>query len=191
MNRLLTAPGSALLFMKVGVHAQESLEDIIERKQREFDESGSIFWGYGGGTCHPLTMVQPFARQQVERGQEIFLVMEKIDSHHYAEPKEAEEYSDDGVTWQKVPSGIHVLGSRYALVLDQLRFDEFDLNLREARVAVGPTRGRLAIDYMKGHVDKGCFEINPAVAGAPVANTDIKHISLYAKVKAPYAVFLR
>ena len=49
--------------MKVGLHAQESIEDIVKRKQREFEDTGSIFWGYGGSTCHPLTMVQPFAKE--------------------------------------------------------------------------------------------------------------------------------
>ena len=53
-------PGDGILFMKVGVHARESLEDIIERKDKEIRDAGYALWGYGGSTCHPSTMVQPF-----------------------------------------------------------------------------------------------------------------------------------
>ncbi len=184
-------PGQPLLFMKVGVHAREPLDQIIVRKHQEFVESGAIFWGYGGNTCHPLTMVQPFAKQQLVLGREVVLVMEEIKSNHFAEPKEAEEYSDDGVTWKRVPSGIHVLGSRYALVLEDLQIEGFDLNLRQARVSVGPTRGRGAHDYIKGRVDKGCLEVDPTqMNGAPQAS-DIHRISLLAKLQPPFAVFLR
>ena len=52
-------PGSGLLYMKVGTHARETLEDIIRRKTKEIEDTGYAFWGYGGNTCHPRTMVQP------------------------------------------------------------------------------------------------------------------------------------
>ena len=61
-------PGAGVLYMKVGTHAQESLEDIVERKSREIREAGYGMWGYGGNTCHPSTMVQPFAREFQARG---------------------------------------------------------------------------------------------------------------------------
>jgi hypothetical protein len=51
-----------LLYMKVGTHAQEELSEIIARKRREIDEAGFAMWGYGGNTCHPTSIVQPFAR---------------------------------------------------------------------------------------------------------------------------------
>src|SRR5438477_290714 len=50
------------LFMKVGNHANETWEQILERKRKEYDRTGRTFWGYGGTTCHPLGVVQPFAR---------------------------------------------------------------------------------------------------------------------------------
>lgn len=64
-HQLLTNldPGTAILYMKVGTHANEGLEAIIARKQREIEEAGVAFWGYGGSTCHPTTMVQPFAER--------------------------------------------------------------------------------------------------------------------------------
>ena len=65
----LVEPGAGLLFMKVGVHAQETLEDIVARKMGEIDKAGYGLWGYGGNTCHPGTMVQPFAEKFAERRQ--------------------------------------------------------------------------------------------------------------------------
>ena len=58
-------PGAGFIFMKVGVHAQETLTDIIARKQRELKDAGVSFWGYGGNTCHPTTKVQPFVSKLV------------------------------------------------------------------------------------------------------------------------------
>jgi hypothetical protein len=59
----LLKPGQGFLYMKVGTHAQESLEDIIKRKAKEIRDAGFALGGYGGNTCHPQTMVQPFARE--------------------------------------------------------------------------------------------------------------------------------
>ena len=55
-------PGAGVLYMKVGTHAKEGLTEIIARKRREIDEAGFAMWGYGGSTCYPTSMVQPFAR---------------------------------------------------------------------------------------------------------------------------------
>src|SRR4051812_26167621 len=82
--------GQGILYMKVGTHAQESLEDIIARKTKEIENAGVAFWGYGGNTCHPKTMVQPFARNFVQQGGTIYLCMKEMDSHHFAEQVEAE-----------------------------------------------------------------------------------------------------
>jgi hypothetical protein len=189
MNNILKNAG--LIFMKVGLHAQESIEDIIQRKQREFEEAGSIFWGYGGNTCHPLSMVQPFAKEVQKSGNQVLIVMQKMNSKHAASPEIAKQYSDDGVNWQPIPKGIEVRGSRYALVLDQLRVEEFDLDLGELEVGVGPSRGRKADQYLLGQADKGCFLFQPR--NIPITEDEqvLKHIGLVARVKAPYAVFLK
>lgn len=177
--------------MKVGLHAQESIEDIVERKQREFEEAGSIFWGYGGNTCHPLTMVQPFAKEVEKSGNQILIVMQKMNSRHAAPPEIAKEYSDDGVNWQPIPKGIEVHGSRYALVLDELQIKEFDLDLGELQVGIGPSRGRKADQYLVGQADKGCFLYTPRELPTTQEEQPLKHIGLVANVKAPYAVFLK
>ena len=58
----IVQPGTGLIFMKVGTHANELLSDILKRKRQEIEDAGFALWGYGGNTCHPLTMVQPFAQ---------------------------------------------------------------------------------------------------------------------------------
>ena len=120
-------PGAGVLYMKVGTHARESLEDIVERKSKEIREAGYGMWGYGGNTCHPSTMVQPFAREFQARGRRIHLVMEEMDSKHFAEPNCAAEYSVDGLEWELIPEEIEVRGSRYALVIKNLRRHEIAL----------------------------------------------------------------
>lgn len=184
-------PGSGLLFMKVGVHAKEPLESIFKRKSEEIERTGVAFWGYGGNTCHPTSMVQPFARSFQQKGEIIRLCMEEMDSKHFAEQVRADEYSVDGIKWQEVQEGINVLGSRYALVISGLRKVEFEVPLDQTRVAVGNSVGRIGSKYIQGRVDKGCLE----VLGEPMRhNEDIEKkvkISLVADLVEPYAVFLR
>ncbi|WP_405919711.1 hypothetical protein [Streptomyces longwoodensis] len=176
--------GSAILYMKVGTHARESLSDIISRKRQEIAEAGFAMWGYGGNTCHPITMVQPFAKTA---RRPIVLCMQPMVSNHFAEPIRAEEYSEDGRVWMPVPEGIDVLGSRYALCIDSLEEVDETLNLADTRVAVGNSRGRNGRDYIRGRVDKACLELSN-IAGADPKEV---RVALTANVVAPYAVLLR
>ncbi|HEV2331144.1 MAG TPA: hypothetical protein VGY56_20365 [Verrucomicrobiae bacterium] len=180
---------SDLLFMKVGLHAGESLEEILVRKRREFDAAGMIFWGYGGGTCHPSKCVQPFAKVKVSEGGDVYIVMERINSRHGPTEVVATEYSEDGLVWNPIPKGIAVRGSRYAVVLDELQMGDLEIDLSQYKVAAGPSTGKVASKYISGHVDKACITENerpPEGIGA-----QIKKIEFYAKLKAPYAVFTR
>lgn len=186
---LLTEPNASLLFMKVGLHAGERFEEILERKRREYREAGMIFWGYGGNTCHPTLAVQPFARMTLEKGQNIYLVMEEIDSHHAPTKILADEYSVDGLHWQPIPTGIEVRSSRYAIVLGELQDGDLHIDLAEYKVAVGPSTGKFADDYIARRVDKACItkEQEYSVDRIP----QIKNIRHMAKIVEPYAVFLR
>jgi hypothetical protein len=187
----IVKPGAGLLLMKVGTHARESLEDIIARKRKEIADTGFGMWGYGGNTCHPRTMVQPFAEDLVLRKQPILLCMQAMASSHFAEPLRASEYSIDGIDWQTVPTSINVLGSRFALVIKDLRQEEHTIPLNQTRVAVGNSRGRLGSRYVRGRVDKACLEVldEPELTNNP-ENGLIK-INLVAELTQPYAVFLR
>jgi hypothetical protein len=186
----LIKPGAGVLYMKVGTHAQESLEDILVRKRLEIASAGYALWGYGGGTCHPQTMVQPFAAAHAQRGQAIYLFMEEIESRHFADPLRADQSSADGITWNDIPSSVNVLGSRYALVIKDLRSETLDLPLANTRVAVGNSYGRIGSQYLVGRVDKACLEVvgepDEAAGDGPTVR-----ISLIAEITAPYAVFLR
>jgi hypothetical protein len=182
-------PGEGIVFMKVGTHAREPLPEIIARKRKEIEEAGHALWGYGGNTCHPLTSVQPFARCFAEREGVIYLVMEPMVSKHFAIPDRADEFSVDGVHWQEVPAPINVRGSRYAMAIDSLEEDDFELPLGETRVAVGNSVGRRGDRYIKGRVDKACLEVVDDPAGANDAPR--VHIGLVARLVEPYAVLLR
>jgi len=180
-------PGAGILYMKVGTHANESLEDIILRKQKEIEDEGFALWGYGGNTCHPTSMVQPFATQLSLAGVPLILAMKPMNSKHFAEPVRAQQMSADGASWQTIPPGVNARGSRFALVLDSLEEAKFELPLDATRVAVGRSMGRTGSDYIKGRVDKACLEWtgDPGAGLAPVT------IELVGNVVAPHAVFLR
>lgn len=186
----LVKPGSGILFMKVGTHAQEPIGSIIARKRKEIVDAGFALWGFGGGTCHPTTMVQPFANAFHKRGQAIYLVMEEMESNHFAAQKRAEQWSADGLQWKDIPPAVNVLGSRYALRIKDLTEASFELPLASTRVAVGPSLGRPGHLYVSGRVDKACLEVvaDPMVGGE---GERVVKISLVAEVEAPYAVLLR
>jgi hypothetical protein len=186
----IVRPGAGIVFMKVGQHARETLEDIIDRKRREIQEAGYALWGYGGGTCHPLSTVQPFARAYERRGNVIFLCMQPMKSSHSADPARASESSADGLHWEAIPPAINVLGSRYALAISDLHRDEFELPLEHTRVASGLSRGRAGSSYIGGRVDKACLEVTHEELDVPDERLHIR-IELVAKLVEPYAVLLR
>ena len=101
----------------------------------------------------------------------------------------AEEYSADGIHWQPIPAGIEVRSSRYALVLDELQEGALDIDFSEYKVAVGPSMGKVASDYIRGRVDKACItkRQDHSASGTPEPKT-VHHM---AKIVKPYAVFLR
>jgi hypothetical protein len=182
-------PGSGILFMKVGTHAKEPLEAIIARKTREIEDAGFALWGYGGSTCHPQTMVQPFARSYERRGDIIYLCMQPMDSKHFAEQIRADEFSIDGINWEKIPDKISVLGSRYALSVKNLRRVEFDLPLAQTKVAVGNSIGAIGSRYISGRVDKACLEvIEPDSSAQDGPRLPIR---LVAELVKPFAVYVR
>ena len=184
-------PGTGFVFMKVGTHARESLTDIVKRKQQEIDDAGYALWGYGGDTCHPLTMVQPFAHDFVTRDGAIYLVMQPMESAHFAVPERAEMFSADGIEWAPIPEKINVRGSRYALKIDELKEREFELPLSHTKVAIGNSVGRRGDRYVKGRVDKGCLEVVEDFAHHEDDEPPPVHIGLVAHMIEPYAVLLR
>jgi hypothetical protein len=117
--------------------------------------------------------------------------MNEMNSKHTAPPVAASEYSEDGVDWTAVPKGIEVRGSRFALVLDELEVEEFEVDLNAFEVGLGQSRGKIASEYLKGQNDKGCLIYHEPHIPPPPEQRIIKQIGLIARVKPPYAVFLR
>ena len=183
-------PGARVLYMKVGNHANEPLDKILERKTREIEQGGVAFWGYGGSTCHPATVVQPFARSFQQEGGTIYLVMEPMDSKHFAQSVRAEEFSVDGLNWKPIPRAITVTGSRYAVVIKNLHPEELELPLAQTRVALGNSMGIAGSKYISGRVDKACLEITDSPAVDAGGRSPV-HIGLVAEIVEPYAVFVR
>ena len=174
------------IFMKVGDHAAEAWEQILERKRREYIETGMIFWGYGGGACHPINQVQPFAKLALKEMDDVVLVMDYIRSNADPDIVPATEYSKDGVIWEPIPKGIKVTGSRYALVLDQINPGDLDISLNRYEVAVGPSAGKPADAYLQGRTDKACFvkSVTERVHD-PVPNKPQRKAAFYARLKDP------
>lgn len=183
-------PGNGIFFMRVGTHARETLEEIVARKLGEIERVGYTFWGYGGNTCHPMMIVQPFAQERAAQGKPVYICMEEMESASYfGEPQAAAEYSHDGREWHAVPKEIAVRGSRYALRIEDLRPAEFILPLESTRVRVGTSSGRLGSKFVVGTIDKACLVFEPGAGDAEAGSH--RRISLVARVCEPYAMLLR
>lgn len=194
---MIIEPPQAFVFMKVGSHAGESLNEIVKRKQRELSAAGRIYWGYGGGPCHPITQVRPFAQEWVPRIGTLQILMQQIDSgftrNHPARPaRQASEFSVDGKEWHSLPAGVVITGSKYALVLgEEIRHAELDLDLGQLEVGIGSTKGRNAARYIRSRVDKGCLVATPSFSAGRQANPTPTPIAFQARLVEPYAVLLR
>lgn len=178
----MTLPGHAVV-MKAGVHAAESWEGIVARKQAEEIAAGATYWGYGGTLCHPRTQVQPFSRSA---GEPIAVLMIRTPSDFLGPPTLAEAISEDGTTWDPVPEGAHITGSKYALVLRGLRRSDQVVDLGAYEVAIGPKSGTPLSQYLRSRVDKACVRLAD-IPGPPWP----VQLVLRAELIAPYAVFLR
>ena len=185
--KTLLSKGEGLFYMKVGTHAGEPIDQIVERKQAEITRNGFTLWGYGGSNCHPLTIVQPFAAETARDGH-FRLVMEETHATHFAVDRVATEYSVDGVHWEEIPDQIAVRGSRYALIIDSLSWTDVKLQLGNMEVVLGPSSGRRGDAYISGLNDKACLKVTET-RDDPDAET--RKITLIATVREPYAVFVR
>lgn len=186
--KLITSPPKAFIFMKIGAHAGESLDDIMTRKATEIRDAGRSFWGYGGATCHPINQVAPFAQSFGD--EELLLLMESV--YSVADPAivPAKQYSTDGKHWSPIPKGINVTGSRFALVLDEITPADFEVDLRRYQVAVGGSAGKSAADYLQGRVDKACLREGTGGAGLSLGRK-IRRISFVGRVVKPFSVLVK
>ena len=197
----------AFIFMKVGDYGGECLEGIIERKNREWENEGKIFWGYGGTVLHPTDQVKPFVEEWKKEGLGcIEVLMERTPSNpkkrdYDGRKKEnlKKKYSKDGDNWITVPPEICTDSNR-ALVLDEIRACHTHIDLRDYKVGVDPSKGKYATDYLafRGmkkltgktrRTDKGCLvKANSRKRGIRAVQICIAY---RARLVEPYAVFLQ
>ncbi len=188
----------AFIFMKAGNFGEETLEEIVERKQRELNDVGWTYWGYGGkmgtGPLHPENQVQPFAGQWMKKPGSIQVLMEKIDGGSNIELPLAKKYSTvdsvDEEDWNCLPSGIHLSRTKWALVLDKIRPCHFRLDLRQFKVGIGDKKGTNAAEYLKGKGPTSRGALVKANSMNPGREVQIC-ITYQARLKFPHAVFLK
>lgn len=188
----LLCPGSGIIYLKAGATNGLSIASLVAQKSNEIVDLGSALWAYGGNTCHPTSMVQPFADFHKRRGKPIRLLIEDISTEKYVKPYCALEASCDGVDWTEIPDDVNVLGSRYAFVVGSLLRSSMTLPLHRTVVAIGPSAGRLGSSYVAGRVDMACLTMlgKNEVSEASPPNCERK-IQFVGTLLSPYAVFLR
>lgn len=147
-----------------------------------------MFWGYGGTLCHPTKVVRPFIDAHLTDQLVIPLVMVVTTSRFEVEPTVAESFSEDGVVWQPMPTGIKVTGSRYAFVLRDLRPCDVELDLSGYVVGLGPSEGKPFNQYIRGRVDKGVARLSSCTQEVGSATVRMSYVGDLVK---PYAVLLR
>jgi hypothetical protein len=114
-----------------------------------------------------------------------------MDSNPFAVSARAGEFSADGFDWQEVPPAIDVIGSRFALAIEELHTEHFELPLARTKVAIGNQTGRRGDRYIRGRVDKACLRYVGDELEDPEGDEKTIEIGLVARLRPPYAVFVR
>ena len=145
-----------IIYMKYGTHVSEKPDDIIRRKIEECNHQGMSFWGYGGNLCHPINQVQPFIKENLERGEKTYLVLSRTTSVYNGYPSRATFYSADKISWKEIPIGINVLGSPLAIICRNMEMCNFLLDLADYEVPVGNSAGKILSQILSWHINKSC-----------------------------------
>ena len=181
-------PLKSFILMKIGYHVNETLEEIITRKQKEQSICGKIFWGYGGTLCHPITQVVPFMQKVIQKDiiTPVF-AMSFTPSRFNTTLRTSQEYSLDGKIWNTLPTGVMVTTSKQAIVCRNLQRVDQALNLSKYEVAVGPSKGKPLSKYLSYRTDKACAILSEKSN----SNNKVLKINYIAEIIEPYAVCLR
>ena len=178
-----------IIFMKYGRHADQDVARILKDKKADLERFGYFYWGYGGSACNPGSQVQPFVDGA---GAEVRLLMSYTPStpSPSTKPVPQHEYSCDNINWMAIPDGLHITGSKWAVVCDSLTECDFQLYPHEYEVAVGPNESKRLDQYVKGQSDKACARRRGLVQ--PDEDQVAPHrIRIMCSLMKPYAVFVR
>lgn len=180
---------SHILLMKVGFHGDEPLDKIITRKNEEVAKIGHTYWGYGGTLCHPTRVVQPFAHEHSGGSEKDIRVLFSVtpSAFHSSNTAPATHFSEDGVSWKKLPEETLITASRFALVLKKIQPIDTQLDMSRYAVGFGPSYGRPLQDYLRFRVDKAvAFRDDQK----PAIQSTIK-IGFMATLAPPFAIWVR
>ncbi len=172
--------------MKAGFHGEEDLDRIVRRKKAEIATVGYCFWGYGGNLCHPTRAIHPFLDTIPHKAIPVLFI--PTPSPFFSSGVPATEYSVDGRAWQPIPSGISVLASSKALILDSLNLVNATVDSSRYEISFGPSTGRSLTSYLQKRVDKAmATRVNDFIDRIP----SLLKIGIVGILAEPYAVMIR
>lgn len=174
-----------IILVKVGPHSQESMQEIVKRKNKEVDTTGVAFFGYHGGP-QPIKRVIPFTENSIN----VKVLMNEAtyarDPHPDRETfLRMTRFTTDGKTWNLVPTGINT-DCMFAFVLGNIKEVCYDIDLSVYTVGIGPKKGIYAKNYLIGRVSKACLEKTPIPS-----EQFILPIHYEASLLPPYGVTLK
>lgn len=177
-----------IIYMKIGYHTNEEIDEIVKRKLKEERDVGYFFWGYGGSFCHPLNQIKPFIEKCLAIGIKPKLLMSFTPSKYISTPNFAKEYSTDKKDWRPLPEKVSIKGSKYAIVCKNLKKVNVEIDLNSYMVGVGNKKGTPLGEYIRYRVDKACAFLNDSKKKLPEKTVKIVYV---ADIINPWAVFVR
>ena len=157
--------GPFFFYMKIGGHCGETLEQIIERKQKEIADCGYCLWGFGGKNNLIMQAIGNFVSFFAFVKQEHVPVFFEVVKHDCSKSglsikQPANEITNIGEEeiWEKIPSCIRVTGSKHALWIDELRAEKFSLDQNDCTVFISDSASTEELltmgEAMRGRKDK-------------------------------------
>ncbi len=175
-----------IIFMKAGPYCGFSLETIIDIKEREEQAVGKFFWGYSGVFCHPKRVV-PFVEMALQNGSRPTLLFAITPSKFSSSIGQAKELSINGKEWTSLPKQVLLVGNKYAVVGQNLRRVNLELDLSEYEAMLGQELGKPLDEYIKYRVDKACA----VHVGDKNRSPKTALISFASELVEPFCVYVR
>lgn len=179
--------------MKAGPYCSYSLDEIIKIKQNEEKLVGKFFWGYSGVFCHP-EMVNAFVKS-AKSEKVIGLFSETKSVYETKEQGRFSEFSQDKVSWQKLPEKVLLVGNtkrpHFAICGKNLKKIGFEFNLSDYQVflknSLFPDSDKRLDEYFQYRVDKACGIYSPE----KTKNNQLLIINYCFELTEPYCVYIR
>jgi hypothetical protein len=173
----------------IGYHGGGTPESILARKAGDISRSGITFWAYRSRLCQPLTV-----HLMAKNRDDIWCYFVESATKGSARPTtkdiSATRYSIDKKTWMDLPSGIGpvtgcVNSGCYAMVFDTVEMGTKEIDVWECRCFHDHTS---PVQFSLG-CSTVCVEEAPDCQ--PGMKSRFRKSVARAKLKAPYAVYLR